>query len=438
MSCDPQNIPYIFDYEITSQGEDRILICTAEFPPQCADMSTISEAESCIELLSNDYKCLVGQLRLRSSNSIIKDWFIAFSNLPSMENAYWAKVYTPPIKISDDVCYVDFRMSSCCQPNNPNDPTYPPFDPPPENPDPPLPPKEPPPPPWDPRDPQPPTDPRDPQPPRPTVPPFWDPRDPQPTLPPDNPRDPEPPVSDPPFRCSDYLLPECNDPDCNLYSDVTDPYINPLNDNYISIDEDIINISKKIDVDYNRIYLPSKIRVRIDHTNCSDIRAYISSEKTNSFDATKCLDMFYDDIYFSDLPQIDFKFNNLLGGSFIGSDAVCDSGSLNPSFDTAIYSRVDIYYQPNISAIPFIDGIGANTSSLNRQSAVLLYTTETADQAREWIKNHLVFYTLYDNFTRLRYKWKYVDLYWKPFDNIDDSVFIPEQGVLYLNVVPTS
>lgn len=209
------------------------------------------------------------------------------------------------------------------------------------------------------------------------------------------------------------------------------------------IDDIVVNpiikpSDKNIDTEINRISIPHIFKFIINQDDCSNITSHISTFRNGTFSESKCFSnfIFNPNIIVNNLPR------TLVGGaspygSTIDVDALCPVNIHRPIFNKTKYTRIEAYYQPKYFATPFIDGIGYSVDDVHRDSPILLYSCSTSNDLRNWICQHLRFFTLQNNSTEIRYAWPFVDLYWNPYDTMD-TIFEPEVGVVYVNIVPSS
>lgn len=191
--------------------------------------------------------------------------------------------------------------------------------------------------------------------------------------------------------------------------------------------------------EYNSIFVPKEIKLTVDHTDCDTIEGLLCSIRCPDI-ATgqgKCPFAFnpYVDVF--TLPQI--NLNRTPYGVPIDFDKLCNSSNYKgkPQFTDPKYTKVEAYTKNLFGATPFIDGIGYKISSINKNTYVKIHTTNSASDMRNWLINHFRFFTLNTDQSQVKFVWPYTDLYWTPYDLvIPNSLFTPEEGTIYLELVP--
>ena len=250
------------------------------------------------------------------------------------------------------------------------------------------------------------------------------PDDPEPPLPPEDDPPPPPNPDDPP--CA---LISSSDDECSPAITVTNPYRRP---------DDII-----VTTDYNSISIPKKVNLKITQNSCSDISALICTvrcvEQPPEPDGEcPCNFIPYVDIY--SLPQL--NIGRTPHGVPLDIDCLCnysDDFRSSPDFGLPTYTKVESYFLASYGygAVGFIDGVGYDSTGLNKRSWIRLPDFDNSDQLRNWLVNHFRFFGIENDKSQIRNVWPYTDLYWHPFDLcIENSKFTPEDGVAYVKIIP--
>lgn len=250
---------------------------------------------------------------------------------------------------------------------------------------------------------------------------------------------PIPPVVDPPLE---------DDPPCSLISSsedecsptstvITNPYRKP----------DDSSITKP----YNNIVIPKKLNLTINQNSCSDVSALLCSVRCVPPPPPppppppeiegECACNFAPWINVLSLPQL--SIGRRPHGVPIDFDCLCNYEGglkLRPNYGLPQYKRVEAYFQASYGflAVPFIDGVGYDTTTLNLQTWVKIVNADNSDQLRSWLINHFRFFGINNSKTETTQVWPYTDLYWHPFDlcYMPNLKFTPEPDVVYLNLIP--
>lgn len=250
---------------------------------------------------------------------------------------------------------------------------------------------------------------------------------PQPPLPPDTPEGPPPgpPPEDPP--CA--LITEDEGSECSENTSFTNPYRRPSD--------------SSVSTAYNEISIPKKVNLKITQTNCSDISALLCTvrcvaEPTDVVGDCPCEFIPWVDVY--TLPQLPIGREPY--GTPIDIDTLCNyDGGLRcrPQFNLPTYTKIEAYTDNRYgySALPFINGIGYDTTGVSSNGFVKVHTCNNSEELRLWIHNNFRFFGVDASKTSITNAWPYTDLYWHPFDFcIANNKFTPENGVAYVKLIP--
>jgi hypothetical protein len=230
-----------------------------------------------------------------------------------------------------------------------------------------------------------------------------------------------------------------DDPPCALSSDsfedecsstvsISNPYRRPAD----------LSVAQE----YNVISIPKRVKLTVTQNNCSDINALLCtircSETPESQGQCPCLFSPSVDIY--SLPQL--NIGRLPYGVPLDIDCLCNfvgGPKARPNFSLPEYTKVEAYFSSSYGyrAVGFIDGVGYDSTRLNRNSWIKLHECDNSTQLRDWLKNHFRFFGISENKDSTRFVWPYTDLFWHPFDFcLENNQFTAESGVAYVKVVP--
>jgi hypothetical protein len=251
---------------------------------------------------------------------------------------------------------------------------------------------------------------------------------------------PIPPVVDPP--------PPEDDPPCSLISSSEDdcsPTSTVITNPYIKSEDSSITQS------YNNIVIPKKLNLTINQNSCSDVSALLCTVRCVPPPPPppppppeiegECACNFVPSVDILSLSPLTIGRNP--HGVPIDIDCLCtyEAGlRLRPHYGLPQYKRVEAYFVGGygFSAVPFIDGVGYDTTTLNRQTWVKVVTVDNSEDLRSWLINHFRFFGISYSKTETAQVWPYTDLYWHPFDFCyqPNPKFTPESDVVYVKLIP--
>lgn len=192
---------------------------------------------------------------------------------------------------------------------------------------------------------------------------------------------------------------------------------------------------------YNDIYIPKQTKLTITQNSCADIQAKLCTircpEPPPAVGACPC--SFMPSIDIQSLPQIQVSNIRLPYGVPIDIDVSCNSSNYRarPEFNEPRYTKIEAILQPLWGTTPFIDNVGYKISDINTNTWVKVYTASTAQEMRQWLKDHFKFLTIDETTMTVRSIWPYTDLYWTPYDScVSNPLFTPEAGTVYVKLIP--
>lgn len=247
---------------------------------------------------------------------------------------------------------------------------------------------------------------------------------PGPDLPPPSPDN--PPPDDP--LCAPIAI---SDDECGDEVAVTNPYVKPSDSAIVT--------------PYNDIAIPKAVSVKITHNSCSDISALLCTVRCGDplppeKDGGICPCRFIPLVDIYSLPKL--TIGRLPHGVPIDFDTLCNyDGGLRsrPVYEAPNYTKVEVYYKASYgySAVPFIDGVGYDTTNLNISTWVKVHESDNSYNARNWLVNHFRFFGIDNNKTQITFVWPYTDLYWTPYDFcIPNEFFTPADKTAYVSLIP--